>query len=383
MGGSYAWDDVMVLKADGNVGIGTDSPDGLLTLKNTGDMFWECGASNSNDRAWQLKQDQANLGFLSIRSSNANDNTIDREVMTFDRDGNVGIGTTTPGTLLEIEKDQNARTALTIDNNTAGTAAATALTVSSSAADAMLWTGSSSFTTSGWYKQDGVLLLASGASGGFVIGSDDGSADISFWTNTTERVTIDGATGNVGIGKVDPGQQLTVYGDPGDDGTLVQFENSHVDVDDGDNILMLAFGSDTIATEGNFIIFRDNNTSEMGYIKASGDGTISVNGLSDYRIKENIKPITKGLDAINLLKPIEYNKISSTDKKYKATDGFIAHEVQEAGLTSAVTGIKDETKTVDGKIVPKYQTLTMEKMIPTMVKAIQELSAKVTALENA
>ena len=97
----------MTILDGGNVGIATTSPPGLLSLKNTGDMFWECGSSNSNDRAWQLKQDQSSLGFLSIRSSDANDNTIDREVMTFDRSGNVGISVTDPDVILEIKGAAN------------------------------------------------------------------------------------------------------------------------------------------------------------------------------------------------------------------------------------------------------------------------------------
>ena len=48
----------------------------------------------------------------------------------------------------------------------------------------------------------------------------------------------------------------------------------------------------------------------------------SFNATSDYRIKENIQPITKTIDD---LRPHSYlNKLTNTEEM-----GFIAHELQE------------------------------------------------------
>ena len=63
----------------------------------------------------------------------------------------------------------------------------------------------------------------------------------------------------------------------------------------------------------------------------------------------------------------------------KIRDGFFAHEV--SGLVpEAVHGEKDA---VDGDGVEKYQQIDTGKLIPILVSAVQELSAKVEALENA
>jgi hypothetical protein len=60
-------------------------------------------------------------------------------------------------------------------------------------------------------------------------------------------------------------------------------------------------------------------------------------------------------------------------------DGFLAHEVDEI-LPYAVVGDKDAVNE-DGTIDP--QSMDSSHLIPLLVKAVQELSAKVTALENA
>ena len=109
----------------------------------------------------------------------------------------------------------------------------------------------------------------------------------------------------------------------------------------------------------------------------SDSGNLALSDTSDYRLKENINLITGGLAKINALKPSTFNY-----KKYpnKVHEGFIAHEVAEAGIGYAVKGVKDALKD-DGSVKPQLFAIT--NIIPQLVSAIQELSAKVTALENA
>jgi len=112
----------------------------------------------------------------------------------------------------------------------------------------------------------------------------------------------------------------------------------------------------------------------------SGVGTIDTNGsnctfnsISDYRLKENITPMSNALARVSLLKPVTYK----WKKDGQAGEGFIAHELQEV-CPEAVVGTKDA---VDEEGNPVYQAIDQSVLVATLTASIQELSAKVTALE--
>ena len=97
----------------------------------------------------------------------------------------------------------------------------------------------------------------------------------------------------------------------------------------------------------------------------------SISSLSDQREKTNIKPLETGLNEVLALKPSRFDWIDG----YKTNvAGFIAQEVQ-----SILPDLIDDYKVSEGK--ESRLGLRTGDMIPTLVKAIQELSAKVTALE--
>jgi hypothetical protein len=104
-----------------------------------------------------------------------------------------------------------------------------------------------------------------------------------------------------------------------------------------------------------------------------GVGLTVFNTTSDYRLKTEINDFN-ALDIINNLKPKEY-RIGEAENK---SIGFIAHELQEY-LPQAVTGEKDA---IDEDGNPIYQSVDYSQLTGLLTKAIQELSAKVLALEN-
>jgi len=123
-----------------------------------------------------------------------------------------------------------------------------------------------------------------------------------------------------------------------------------------------------------------SGTSQRGYISISG-ATTTYGSVSDYRLKENIAPISNAADKVSSLKPSRFNFVEFPEQ---TVDGFIAHEVQDI-VPEAVTGAKDQ---IDADGNPVYQGIDQSKLVPLLTAALQEalaeiesLKARVTALE--
>jgi hypothetical protein len=116
----------------------------------------------------------------------------------------------------------------------------------------------------------------------------------------------------------------------------------------------------------------------------------SITSLSDARDKKNIEPLEVGLDFVNALKPVtfDWNMRPTLDNdgneipggKIDMPDsGFIAQDLVAAEDT---TGLVDYLQLTYRENPDKLQA-TQGRLIPILVKAIQDLSAKVAALEAA
>jgi hypothetical protein len=115
------------------------------------------------------------------------------------------------------------------------------------------------------------------------------------------------------------------------------------------------------------------NSSAIGSITTSTTAT-AYNTSSDYRLKENVIPLTGATNRINQLQVHRFNFIADPDT---TVDGFIAHEAQ-AVVPECVTGEKDA---VDEDGNPKYQGIDQSKLVPLLTAALQEAIAKIETLE--
>ena len=111
--------------------------------------------------------------------------------------------------------------------------------------------------------------------------------------------------------------------------------------------------------------------SSIGSISYNGTIT-SYNSTSDYRLKEDLKDYN-ALSIISKLKTYDFKWKEAQVRDY----GMMAHELQEV-LPSYVIGQKDEIDK-DGNI--KAQGVDYSKIVPILVKAIQELSAELNDLK--
>ena len=192
--GAITWSDNVFINSSGNVGIGTSSPLGLVDLTvgqsktaTSGVTFAQFGKSNESSGYASLQCEVKGGASASVRSWEFQ--TIEQGVanagnIVFQKDGgNVGIGTSSPSTQLEIKSAAFTDSVITLDNT-------------------------SSNTTSR------VTFKAAGTEYGRISGDatqvalQSGNIPLAFRTNSAERLRID-SSGNVGIGTSSPSQSWT------------------------------------------------------------------------------------------------------------------------------------------------------------------------------
>jgi hypothetical protein len=126
----------------------------------------------------------------------------------------------------------------------------------------------------------------------------------------------------------------------------------------------------------NYFLSCDDSTNQKAVILSNGNfgsRTNSYGGISDIKVKENINPATSKLDDLLKVNIVNYNFIDDESKQKQI--GVISQELEKI-FPNMVYESKDKNTGESFKNV-KYSIF-----VPMLIKAIQELSAKVTLLEN-
>ena len=145
--------------------------------------------------------------------------------------------------------------------------------------------------------------------------------------------------------------------------------------------------------------FTINGSGVAGGVNVASASTIAFATSSDYRLKENVVYDWDATTRLKQLKPARFNFI--LDGTDVTQDGFMAHEAQEV-VPIAVSGAKDAMKDEEYEVTPAVldddgveteaavmgtrsvinaQSIDHSKLVPLLVKTIQELEARITALE--
>ena len=130
------------------------------------------------------------------------------------------------------------------------------------------------------------------------------------------------------------------------------------------------------STSAHYVLYvTKNNAANVGSI-THNDTNTAFNTSSDYRLKEDLKDFS-GLETLS--------KIKMYDFKWKDTDqrqhGAIAHELDEV-TSYAVTGEKDGMRTYEDKEVEEYQGVDYAKLVPILVKSVQEQQTTIEDLKK-
>jgi hypothetical protein len=275
------------------------------------------------------------------------------EAMRLDGSGNLGIGTSSPATRLHIALDGTTGPKFRVQNTNATSNNAEVQFVGPSG------------TVGGMYSD---AVGNGGADINIAASLSTGTIRFATGSGAPERMRIDSG-GRVLVNRT------SAFSDGNIGNPLFQASNIV------GNSAAAVFTTTTTATQG--LVGFVNGNGTVGQIQTSGSGT-SYNTSSDYRLKENIEPMTGALDKVVALKPVTYTwKVDGS-----AGQGFIAHELAEV-VPDCVSGEKDAVETVDdvdadGKVigtkeVPRYQGIDTSFLVATLTCAIQELK---TELDN-
>ena len=241
---------------------------------------------------------------------------------TIDVNGNVGIGTSSPSSALEIARGTGSASYLSLRGNNNTTA--------------------------------NEFIIGQGTDGSAFV-YQRANTSIQFGTNNTTRMTID-SSGNLLVGTTSIGGVggITMRPNLGGAGTYSRITINH-----------------SVAGSSDVFSFEYNGT-QVGRINIGTASTAYVT-TSDYRLKENAQPITGALDKVVALKPVIYTW--KADGSFG--QGFIAHELQ-AVVPECVFGEKDAINE-DGSIKP--QGIDTSFLVATLTAAIQEQQAIITDLK--
>jgi hypothetical protein len=280
----------------------------------------------------------------------------DSEKMRIDSSGNVGIGKT-PSDRLDVQT-----------THASGGRIAT-------------------FYNSDSGNNGGLIIQGGGSDGEARLQSAGGSSFLTFYTegsSLAERMRIN-SSGNVGIGTSSPSHLFHVNGTSRTTALLVNSSGghnssrvhivghstgSHTNIrcaDSAGNTLMLLRNDGHLFIPGAY----NSTTSSSVNARLDSDGELK-RSTSSKRYKKNITSASWGLAEVLKLKPITF-KNNSTEGKIddKTYAGFTAEDIHDLGLTEFV----------DYNEKNEPDALAYGNMVALMAKAIQDLNAKVEALE--
>ena len=397
--------------ASGNVGIGVAAPTALLEV--------EQGASGGAI-AFKIDNNDTDKVALMIEAANITEDVmeISADALTTAKVIDITADALTSGSILYLDDNSSSTTArncVSIIQNNDAALDATALLVQSDAGGTGMKIDKNypaalvaADTITGLYIDFDHTVPSSGTATQTDIGIDLDVNSATLGTSTTYGMDIDvvGATsgthtvvglavdvgsadtnyaalfngGNVGIGTTAPTAPLYVVQPTGSNNQYVAILRNE-DASDPEGLAIVFSAADFTSasiTDDFAIAYSDSNSTNFAVYSDGGVLADESDHVSDVRLKENIVDVSAKLDDLNKLKVRNFN-YKGKDATEAKRIGFIADELE----TVFPKIIKQRALKKNGVDYTDLKMIRYEPIVAILVKAVQELSAKVTALENA
>jgi len=340
------------------MGLGTASPDALLTVSGVG--AFGAGAAGTPSIA---RSSDLDTGFWFPASNTLAASTGGSERLRVDSSGRLLVGTVTASgnNLVQVNSDASIN-GLTVGRGAGSVSGNTAIGVSALAANT---TGTGNVAVGA-----SALLKITTAIENTAVGNFAGSEITSGFYNTC----VGRRAGNHGGGEITTGEKNVVVG-------AYSRPSSATATD------QIVLGTDVSGQANSNVTIG----SSGGKIYNAYTVNATWTQTSDERLKQNIQDDELGLSFINRLRPVTFqwkpsNEIDQTLPYYRETNvrdtetvihGLVAQEVKVALDEEGVTTFAGWDEGEDG-----IQAISREMFVSPLIKAIQELSAQVTALQD-
>ena len=407
--GTASGSEKMRIDSSGNVGIGvtslvTGSSRRILQVS-TGSDGGQIAFADSTTEAANPRIFATNKSDLKLASANSGASTIQfitgtttpAERMRIDSSGNVGIGTSSPDTMLHLS-DTAGGAVIRLERNDTTIA-------NTDVYGEIQFEGQDASAGSAAGIRGKILGVAEGVTGEMALAFQTASG----YSSSTERMRID-SNGNVGIGGASQGANLHILDSSGgslwlsDTGTRtfgIQASGSNLvfrdesaatermRIDASGNLLV---GCTALNAQRGFAVqegpatnvqimhnYQEASgttyaqflyaTGAIGSITQSGTTAVLYNTSSDQRLKENIVDAPSASDDIDAIQVRSFDwKTDGSHQKY----GMVAQELQSVAPEAVSEGATEED----------MMGVDYSKLVPMLVKEIQSLRARVAQLET-